>query len=99
MRPHAPNFNGAVAIEKKVPERGLEPPRPCGHWILSPARLPIPPLRRVFYKISGSRLGGKGRRALAITFEASSRWHNRRGETAAKCSWIAELRGDTALCT
>ena len=24
-----------------VPERGLEPPRPCGHWILSPARLPF----------------------------------------------------------
>ncbi len=23
--------------------RGLEPPRPCGHWHLKPARLPIPP--------------------------------------------------------
>ncbi len=21
----------------------IELPRPCGHWILSPARLPIPP--------------------------------------------------------
>lgn len=28
-----------------VPEEGLEPSHPCGHWILSPARLPIPPLR------------------------------------------------------
>ncbi len=28
-----------------VPEVGLEPTRPCGHWILNPARLPIPPLR------------------------------------------------------
>ena len=27
-----------------VPEGGIEPPRPCGHWILNPARLPIPPL-------------------------------------------------------
>ncbi len=30
-----------------VPEVGLEPTRPEGHWILSPARLPIPPLRRL----------------------------------------------------
>src|SRR5512139_546877 len=28
-----------------VPEEGLEPSRPCGHGILSPARLPVPPLR------------------------------------------------------
>jgi hypothetical protein len=27
-----------------VPEVGLEPTHPCGHWILNPARLPIPPL-------------------------------------------------------
>ena len=30
-----------------VPKGGLEPPRPEGHWILSPARLPIPPLRHI----------------------------------------------------
>ncbi len=30
-----------------VPEVGLEPTRPEGHWILSPARLPIPPLRLI----------------------------------------------------
>ena len=30
---------------QRVPEVGLEPTRPCGHWILNPARLPIPPLR------------------------------------------------------
>src|SRR5699024_7789828 len=29
-----------------VREGGLEPPRPCGHWHLKPARLPIPPLAR-----------------------------------------------------
>ncbi len=28
-----------------LPEVGLEPTRPCGHGILNPARLPIPPLR------------------------------------------------------
>src|SRR5437762_10115036 len=32
---------------KPLPAEGLEPTRPCGHWILSPARLPIPP-RRLF---------------------------------------------------
>jgi hypothetical protein len=33
-------------IENSLPAEGLEPTRPCGHWILSPARLPIPPRRR-----------------------------------------------------
>jgi hypothetical protein len=28
-----------------LPTEGVEPTRPCGHWILSPARLPIPPRR------------------------------------------------------
>ena len=35
-----------VVARQEVPEVGLEPTRPCGHWILNPARLPIPPLRR-----------------------------------------------------
>ena len=34
-----------VLLVISVPEVGLEPTRPCGHWILNPARLPIPPLR------------------------------------------------------
>ena len=28
-----------------IPVAGVEPARPRGHWILSPARLPIPPRR------------------------------------------------------
>ena len=32
------------SLLSKVPEPGLEPGRPNGHWILNPARLPIPPL-------------------------------------------------------
>ena len=28
-----------------IPAAGVEPARPRGHWILSPARLPIPPRR------------------------------------------------------
>ena len=30
-----------------VPGEGVEPSRPCGHRILSPARLPVPPSRHV----------------------------------------------------
>ena len=37
------------ASREPVPTEGIEPTRPCGHWILSPARLPIPP-RRLFYE-------------------------------------------------
>ena len=29
-----------------MPAEGLEPTRSCDHWILSPARLPVPPRRR-----------------------------------------------------
>jgi site-specific DNA recombinase len=35
------------SIDWLVGEGGLEPPRPCGHRNLNPARLPIPPLARV----------------------------------------------------
>ncbi len=34
-----PNF--AERTARKLPEVGVEPTRPCGHWILSPARLPF----------------------------------------------------------
>ena len=30
-----------------VPKVGIEPTRGCPHWFLRPARLPIPPLRRM----------------------------------------------------
>ena len=32
---------------KLVRERGLEPPRVLPHWLLRPARLPIPPLAQL----------------------------------------------------
>ncbi len=38
--------NSLISLDIKrrlVPRRGLEPPRPFGHWHLKPARLPIPP--------------------------------------------------------
>ena len=34
---------------KLVRERGVEPPRPFGHKILSLARLPVPPLPHRYY--------------------------------------------------
>ena len=35
-----------------VPEAGVEPARYCYHWILNPARLPIPPLGLVLQKLA-----------------------------------------------
>ena len=50
-----------------VPEVGLEPTRPCGHWILNPARLPIPPLRRKHKKMVAlfPMLGGAAMRLFS----------------------------------
>lgn len=36
-----------------IPAAGVEPARPCGHWILSPARLPIPPRRHIRKAVTG----------------------------------------------
>src|SRR5258708_522548 len=35
---------GLLVFQELVPERGLEPPRPCDHCDLNAARLPVPPL-------------------------------------------------------
>ncbi len=34
-----------------MPEVGIEPTRANAHWILSPARLPVPPLRHINFNI------------------------------------------------
>jgi hypothetical protein len=47
---------------RRVPKVGIEPTRPFGHRILSPARLPVPPLRL--------RLHGKRYRTHASKAEA-----------------------------
>ena len=48
-----------------VPMEGLEPTRPCGHQILSLARLPIPPHRRTINIYGGNyglvKAAGKSR--------------------------------------
>ena len=42
-----------LPLERKkranLPAEGIEPTRSCDHWILSPARLPIPPRRLYLY--------------------------------------------------
>src|SRR5205823_10689669 len=43
-----------------VPAEGLEPTRSCDHWILSPARLPIPPRRRENVKLRNQRRSSSG---------------------------------------
>ena len=37
-----------------VPETGVEPVRYCYRRILSPVRLPVPPLRRKIKKLGGA---------------------------------------------
>ncbi len=39
----APQVQDLRGSGQMVREGGVEPPRPCGHWNLNPARLPIPP--------------------------------------------------------
>src|SRR5437870_5007597 len=45
------------SLEALVPERGLEPPRPCDHCDLNAARLPVPPLGHECEKASSSVAG------------------------------------------
>ena len=46
MQKKAPNDDVIVrSFFFEIPAAGVEPARPRGHWILSPARLPIPPRR------------------------------------------------------
>ena len=52
-----------LKLEARVPAEGLEPTRSCDHWILSPARLPIPPRRRQAsssYEAGGTNRGRSG---------------------------------------
>src|SRR5438132_13844580 len=46
------------AANQLLPAEGLEPTRPCGHWILSPARLPVPPRRRFKHRHLARGVGG-----------------------------------------
>jgi hypothetical protein len=42
---------GNLPMKQSVPAEGIEPTRSCDHWILSPARLPVPPRRHEEIKL------------------------------------------------
>src|SRR5258708_26678131 len=81
-----------------VRKEGFEPPRPFGHRILSPARLPVPPLPQRYYHYTGiqgriSRLPaailGHGWSAcppICATFAASPRQPPERRRNPLDCS-------------
>src|SRR5208282_4075383 len=61
----SPNFSGLFVLHctsldyLMVPETGVEPVCPRGRWILSPVRLPISPLRRMFWNYNQSPVTGQ----------------------------------------
>ena len=70
----------------EMPAEGLEPTRSCDHWILSPARLPIPPRRhqRNLILLSAERSSNSNRagsRRRSNPFCAASLSHGDRCET------------------
>ena len=50
-----------------IPAAGVEPARPCGHWILSPARLPIPPRRHIVTGVAGFEPTHEGVKVPCLT--------------------------------
>ena len=50
-----------------IPAAGVEPARPCGHWILSPARLPIPPRRQIVTGVAGFEPTHEGVKVPCLT--------------------------------
>ena len=50
-----------------IPAAGVEPARPCGHWILSPARLPIPPRRHQVTGVAGFEPTHEGVKVPCLT--------------------------------
>ena len=50
-----------------IPAAGVEPARPCGHWILSPARLPIPPRRQSITGVAGFEPTHEGVKVPCLT--------------------------------
>ncbi len=50
--PEADGMGSPVRPVQVVAGEGLEPSRPCGQWILSPSRLPIPPPGHQLYGIN-----------------------------------------------
>src|SRR5713101_6366320 len=54
-----------------MPKGGLEPPRACAHWLLKPARLPVPPLRPEWNGESTPRYNSKSTLRLTLPLPVS----------------------------
>ena len=70
-------------VERLMPEVGVEPTRPEGHGILSPARLPVPPLRP---DGDGTR-GSDGRCRPARNCDPAAPGGNRRSRAGHRLGW------------
>src|ERR1051326_5992904 len=77
-----PNIEHPTLNEKDLPAEGLDPTRPCGHWILSPARLPIPPRRR---------FGKEGAKEYKLRSEAQLA-----NASGVKCCWSTRAAASCA---
>src|SRR5437660_1838669 len=54
-----------------MPKGGLEAPRACAHWLLKPARLPVPPLRRFWNGKLSRRYNPKSTLGLTALYAVS----------------------------
>lgn len=59
---------GILSDVPVVREAGVEPARPCEHWHLKPASLPIPPLAQVVSRSSAQELYYHGDLCLSTLF-------------------------------
>src|SRR6266487_2369655 len=78
-----------------MPKGGLEPPRACAHWLLKPARLPVPPLRRRFFEERQSRTlyNPKSMRILPTT--RGKNLHRQEPESPARLPSPGDVGGGT----
>src|SRR5438445_1270481 len=86
------------SLEELVPERGLEPPRPCDHCDLNAARLPVPPLGHECEKVSSSIAGAACNEAFSFCPAGpalSTRGQRVQRVRSRDCTW---QRGRASFC-
>src|SRR5215203_773176 len=66
-------MNSRLTRTNTVREGGFEPPRPCGHWHLKPARLPFRHSRSIRLRPRGARTSRERLARLARAPRADSR--------------------------
>ena len=76
-----------------IPAAGVEPARPCGHWILSPARLPIPPRRQSFTGVAGFEPTHEGVKVPCLTAWLHPYWEERAGAKSHPSLFVGWVKG------